>query len=253
MAYLGRMTLMFRTSVALAALLSLTACQKAPDEAFGQKVRAYLLEHPEVIEEAVQKLGEKRQAEAATVAKAAMTRYRDQLERDPRDLVANPDGKITVVEFFDYRCGYCKVSAPEITKMIADNPDIRFVFKEFPIFGGESNLAAAVAANPVAKAKGLRLFQDFMAEKALDEAAIDRHLRNAGVDPAVAKAQASSPEVQKHLADTQALAQALKIEGTPAFIVGDRLISGADMDALRAAIQDARSTGLKTLDGAKAS
>jgi len=105
---------MSRTAVALAALLSLTACQKAEDVAFGQKVRAYLLAHPEVIEEAVQKLQEKKQVEAANIAKVGLVKHRDALERDPRDFVANPNGKITVVEFFDYRCGYCKVSAPEV-------------------------------------------------------------------------------------------------------------------------------------------
>lgn len=232
--------------VACAALaLPLAACQKQ-DDAFGQKVRAYLLEHPEVIEEAVVKLQQNKQAAAHATAKASLAKYREQLERDPRDFVANPDGKITVVEFFDYRCGYCKVSAPEVVKLIEENPDVRFVFKEFPIFGGESELAARVALSPQAKPKTPELFQRFMAEKALDEAAIDRHLRAVGVDPVAAKTAGESAEVQKHLADIRALAQALAIEGTPAFIVGDRMIPGADMDALRAAIAEAKTGQLKT-------
>lgn len=241
------MTMPFRTAlVACAALaLPLSACQAQQDEAFGQKVRAYLLEHPEVIEEAVVKLQEKKQAEAQKAAVASLAKYRDQLERDPRDFVANPAGKITVVEFFDYRCGYCKVSAPEITKLIEENPDVRFVFKEFPIFGGESELAAGVALSDAAKPKTMELFKRFMAEKALDEAAIDRHLRAVGVDPAAAKAQAKSDAVQRQIADVRALAQELAIEGTPAFIVGDRLIPGADMAALRAAIAEAKTGELK--------
>lgn len=244
-----------RAALALCAALALplSACAKKPDDDFGQKVRTYLLEHPEVIEEAVQKLQENKQAAAAEAAKASLEKYRAQLERDPRDFVANPDGKITVVEFFDYRCGYCKVSAPEILKLIAENPDVRFVFKEFPIFGGESNLAAQVALSEPAKPKTLKLFEAFMAEKALDAASIDRHLRAAGVDPAAAKAAGASEAVQKHIADTRALAQALAIEGTPAFIIGDQIVPGADMVALRTAIANAKAGKLKTAPNVKPS
>ncbi|MES3029154.1 MAG: DsbA family protein [Pseudomonadota bacterium] len=244
-----------RAALALCAALALplTACAKKPDDDFGQKVRTYLLAHPEVIEEAVQKLQENKQAAVAEAAKASLGKYRTQLERDPRDFVANPDGKITVVEFFDYRCGYCKVSAPEILKLIAENPDVRFVFKEFPIFGGESNLAAQVALSEPAKPKTLKLFEAFMAEKALDANSIDRHLRAAGVDPAAAKAAGASEAVQKHIADTRALAQALAIEGTPAFIIGDHIVPGADMAAVRAAIAEAKTGKLKTVPDVKPS
>ena len=234
-----------RAVLALCAILALSGCQKSADAAFGQKVRAYLLEHPEVIEEAVQKLQEKKVAEAANLAKAGMVKHRKALEQDPRDFVANPDGKVTVVEFFDYRCGYCKSSAPEILQIIRDNPDVRFVFKEFPIFGGESTLAAEVSLSPAGKAKGLALHQSFMAEKALDEASIDRRLAALGINPAQARAAGKSPAVQKHIADTRELAQALGIEGTPAFIVGDRMVPGADMPALRAAIAAAKAGDLK--------
>ena len=249
------MTMTTRAALALCAALALplAACAKKPDDDFGQKVRTYLLEHPEVIEEAVQKLQENKQAAAAEAAKASLGKYRAQLERDPRDFVANPDGKITVVEFFDYRCGYCKVSAPEVLKLIAENPDVRFVFKEFPIFGGESNLAAQGALSEPAKPKTLRLFEAFMAEKALDAASIDRHLRAAGVDPAAAKAAGESAAVQKHIADTRELAQALAIEGTPAFIIGDTMIPGADIAALRAAIEEAKTGKLKTVPNVKPS
>jgi protein-disulfide isomerase len=230
--------------VALA--LPLAACGKKQEDDFGQKVRTYLLAHPEVIEEAVVKLQENKQAAAAEGAKAALAKHRQQLERDPRDFVANPDGKYTVVEFFDYRCGYCKVSAPEVLKLIRENPDVRFVFKEFPIFGAESNLAAEVALSPAGMPKNLALFERFMAEKALDEAAIDRHLRAVGVDPAAARAGGSSAEVKQHIADTRALAMTLGIEGTPAFIVGDHMIPGADMAALKAAIAELKTGKLKT-------
>ncbi len=237
-----------RVALAFAAVLALAGCQKTADAAFGQKVRAYLLEHPEVIEEAVQKLQEKKVADAANVAKAGLVKYRKALEQDSRDFVVNPNGKITVVEFFDYRCGYCKSTAPEVVKIIQENPDVRFVFKEFPIFGGESNLAAKVALTSAGKAKGLALYQTFMAEKALDEAAIDRHLAGAGIDPAQAKAAGESAAISKQISDTHELAQSLGIEGTPAFIVGDRLVPGADMPALHAAIAAAKAGDIKAGD-----
>ncbi|MDP3853205.1 MAG: DsbA family protein [Phenylobacterium sp.] len=243
--------MMFRTALAFAALLSLTACQKAEDAAFGQKVRAYLLAHPEVIEEAVTKLQANKEVEAAKVAKAGLVKHRKALENDPRDFVANPNGKITVIEFFDYRCGYCKTSAPEVLKIIAENPDVRFVFKDYPIFRGDSLLAAQSALSASAKPKTLVLYREFMAERALNEVSIDRHLRAAGVDPAQAKAAGRGAAVQQHLRDNWELAQSLGIDGTPAFIVGERMISGADIAALRAAIAEAKTGKLKTINQAQ--
>lgn len=243
--YHRRMTSAFRAAAVFAIALSLGGCQKETDDAFGRKVRAYLMEHPEVLQEAAQKLHEKQVAEASRTRSAALAAHRAELERDPRDFVANPGGEITVVEFFDYRCSYCKIAAPEILDIIARNPDVRFVFKEYPIFGGVSDHAAKIALTGPAKAKALVLYRSMMAEKALDEAAIDRHLAAAGVDPAQARKAAQSPEIAKHLADVRALAQALKIEGTPAFVVGDTLIGGADMPALKAAILKAKTADLK--------
>lgn len=234
-----------RVALALSAALTLAGCQKADDAAFGARVRAYLLAHPEVLQEAVQKLNEKQQAEAAKASTAAIGKFRAQLERDPRDLVANPDGKITVVEFYDYRCSYCKLAAPEVASLISKNPDIRFVFKEYPIFGDVSDEAAKIALTPVAKAKGVQLYQAWMADKSLTQAGIDRHLTELGIDPKVAREQAKDPAIERHLIETRQLAQNLAIEGTPAFIVGDNLVPGADIAALRAAITIAKAGDLK--------
>jgi protein-disulfide isomerase len=241
------MKLAARTALALAAALALSGCQKASDDVFGQRVRAYLLAHPEVIREAAMKLNDNERIAAAKASTDAIGKYRAQLERDPRDFVANPNGKVTVVEFFDYRCGYCKLAAPEVVKIIRDNPDVRFVFKEMPIFGEVSDTASKIALTAPAKSKALDLYQGWMAEKALDEAAIDRHLASAGLDPAAVRKASADPAIARHIADTHALATALKIEGTPAFVVGDTLIPGADMAALRAAITVAKAGDLKKL------
>ncbi len=227
-----------------ASALALSACDRASDDAFGERVRAYLLENPEVIEEAVQKLGEKREMEAAQAAVSAIEANRAALEQDPRDFVANPNGAITLTEFFDYRCGYCKIAAPEIQEIIDNNPDVRVVFKEFPIFGEQSDETAAIMLTDQAKAKTLELHERLMAEKSLDDAAVDRHLKAVGIDPAAAREAAKAPAIQKQIADTHELAQTLGINGTPAFIIGDRLVSGADMESVKAAIVNAKAAQL---------
>lgn len=224
-----------------ASTLALAACDRTGDDAFGEKVRAYLLEHPEVIEEAVQKLGEKREAEAAQAATSAIETHRAALEQDPRDFVANPSGTITVTEFFDYRCGYCKIAATEMASIIEQNPDVRVVFKEFPIFGEQSDETAAIMLTDLAKPKTLELHERLMAEKSLDDAALDRHLRAVGIDPNAARKAAQAPAIQQQLVDTHELAASLGINGTPAFVIGNRLISGADMEAVKAAITAAQA------------
>jgi protein-disulfide isomerase len=238
--------------LAATATLSLPACARVGggDEAFGKKVRAYLLEHPEVLEEVVAKLDEKKQAQAAEARKAslaAIPTLREALERDGRDLVANPNGTVTVVQFADYRCGYCKTAAPEIQALIKADPDIRVVFKEFPIFGGVSDTAAKIALTPQVKAQGLAFYHDWMAEKALDDGAIDRRLQQAGLDPATVRKAAEAPDIAAHIAATRKLAMALNIQGTPAYVVGDVMVPGADMEALKAAILKARLAKAKTI------
>jgi protein-disulfide isomerase len=233
-------------AAALIAGLALSACQpKAADPAFGAQVRAYLLEHPEVIEEAVQKLRAKQMLEQARANAADVARFRQQLEADPRDLVVNPKGRYTVVEFFDYRCGYCKLVTPEVVKLIAENPDVRFVFKEFPIFGEVSDTAARMALTPQVKAKGYQLYKAWMADRGLDEAALDRHLTEAGLDPAEIRRAAASPEIASQLQDVRVLAKGLGLQGTPAFVVGDYLVPSAEIDIVRAALAKVKGGALK--------
>lgn len=235
----------------LAGSLALSACNKPAeaDPAFGAKVRAYLLEHPEVIEEAVVKLRQKQTLEQAKTSAATLAKYRQQLERDPRDLVINPNGEFTVVEFFDYRCGYCKVVAPEVVKLIQENPDVRFVFKEFPIFGEVSDSAAKLALTPQGKQKGVELYKAWMADKGLDEAALDRHLAEAGLDPAAVRKAAADPAIAQQIHDIRLLAGALGLQGTPAFVVGDYVIPGADIGSVRAALAKVKAAAMKRPSG----
>jgi len=238
---------MRRNTFLLAPLLALalTACgQPKADAEFGTKVRAYLLEHPEVLQEAYERLQVKQQAQAQAASLAAIGKHRKALENDPRDYVANPNGKVTVVEFFDYNCGYCKLIAPEVLAIVRSDPDVRFVFKDLTIFGEASEYAAAGADLAKSSGKYLTVYQQFMATKPLDDAGVANIVSAQGIDPQAARARQNSAERKAYLADQHKLAGALGIDGTPAFVIGDTMIPGADAEALKAAI--AKAKGAKT-------
>lgn len=236
--------------VLIAALLScsllLGGCQRAFDTVMGDQVRGYLLAHPELLEEMATKLQEKKLVQQSDDARKAIAANRAALERDPRDVVINPGGRITVVEFFDYRCGYCKTIAPEVAALVRENPDLRLVLKEFPIFGGASDLAARAALTPAGRAGGLAFHEALMVEKTLNESTIMRLAAAAGVRSEAIAAALRDEAITQHLEDTRRLAQNLRIEGTPAFVVGDRIVPGADLEALKTAIEEARRGPLKT-------
>jgi protein-disulfide isomerase len=200
-------------AVAAAALL-VSACSKS-DAAFDAKVHDYLLAHPEVIQQAMAKLQAQQDQQAAAQAKVAIAQNRQSLEHDPRDFVANPSGRVTVTEFYDYRCPHCINAAPAVLKIIHDQPDVRFVFKEFPIFGDVSEHAAAGAI--VLKQQGgdvLSLYRDLMATHPLDDAAVDRILRGHGVDPAKLDDPAVHALAEQEILAVRKLAIDLGIEGT---------------------------------------
>ena len=225
--------------------LALAACQpQSSDEAFGKRVRAYLLKHPEVLQEVGERLDAKQAADEVSDqkrAQALLPSLRSAVERDPRDFVANPGGRITVTEFYDYRCPHCADAAPKVVSLIHDHPDIRFVFKEMPIFGPTSEHAAR-AALAVKKDGGdsLGLYQAFMSARPLQDGAIDRIAREKGARPADLS-PAADAALNAQLADTSALFNKLSLGGTPAFIVGDQIILGADLPTLDAAIRRQRA------------
>ena len=220
--------------IAIALALALTACQPSVSDqnAFGERVRAYLLAHPEVIQESARRLQAKYEAEDATAQRAGralLPRLRSAVERDPADFVANPAGRVTVTEFYDYRCPHCVNAAPKVLALIAAHPDVRFVFKETPIFGPTSEHAARAAlAVKAAGGDGLAFYRALMTSGPIEDDAIDQQARRQGV--------ITVPATDAHLAATAALFQKLALGGTPAFIVGDEIVYGEDLDAVEAAI-----------------
>jgi protein-disulfide isomerase len=229
----------------LAAALAgaLIGCAPKSDASFDEKVHAYLEAHPEVIEEALDKAQTQKQAQAVADTQNAIAKRLTDLQNDPRDFVANPNGKVTVVEFFDYRCPYCKAALPALMDLIGKDKDIRFVFKEYPILDSEgkpgvSKRASLAAMAAQASGKYLQVHNAMMATRALDDPDIVAALRANGVDPDAALKD--TPGADKRLADDIALASAIGVTGTPSFIVDGKRIDGADMAALSAAIEDAK-------------
>jgi protein-disulfide isomerase len=238
--------------VLFAAALTLAACSKASQqaaapnsEAFHQQVVAYLAERPEVIQEGITAYQNKQRAAVQAKAAKVIAVRRADLEHDPRDFVANPGGKITVVEFFDYRCPYCKAGLPDLKALIDNNKDIRFVFKELPILPDADgqigvSLRAAQAAIAAGRAgKYQAVHNAMMAAKPLDDAGIAKALTDNGLNPAQLAATSGD---NKHIEDVRALASAIGATGTPTFVVGDTMIEGNAMGQLSTAIAQARKT-----------
>jgi protein-disulfide isomerase len=214
--------------------------------AVDERVRAYLLEHPEVILEALEVLEQRRQAAEAKADEALVAELRGPLFEDGFSHVSgNPDGDVTIVEFADYRCGYCKAAHPIVSELVQSDGNIRLIYKEFPILGQESMLASRVAMAALAiDPDGYeRLHESLLTLKGgLDEATLFRLAEAAGFDEAALRMGMEAPEIAERIRENYTLAQALKIEGTPAFVIGDRIVRGfVQLDQMRDYVAAART------------
>jgi protein-disulfide isomerase len=247
------MRLSHLTAAALAAALALPAAAQdalTPEQeaAVDARIRAYLLENPEIVMEALEELDARRQAVAAANDAELIAANADALFEDAGALVlGNPEGDVTLVEFSDYRCGYCKAAFPQLLELLESDGNIRVVLKEFPILGPDSLTAAraALAASRIAP-ELYRPFHDAMMEHrgALDEAAVFRLAERTGLDPADLRAAMAdaSTEIDAQIRATYDLARALGIEGTPSFVIGDRILRGlVPMDQMRVLVEEARA------------
>ncbi|MEK6709105.1 MAG: DsbA family protein [Nitrospinota bacterium] len=207
-------------------------------------VRDYLLKNPEVIAESIAALERRREEAQAAAAQQALAQHQGPLYNDPDAPVAgNPQGDVTIVEFFDYRCGYCRKVHPVVERVLQKDAKVRLVLKEFPILGPPSVLAARAALAARAQGKYLEIHKILMTEGgSFSEEDILKAAASAGLDAERLKKDMASPEVEKILQKNHALASALNIRGTPAFIVGKRLIPGALEEAdLASLVQETRA------------
>lgn len=235
---------MIRSFVPLAAsaiaLLSFTQAASAFDPAnmsvaeraaFQAEIRTYLLENPEVIIEVMNKL-ETRQAEQQASADVALVLSNaDALFNDDHSWVGgNPDGDITLVEFMDYRCGFCRRAAPEVDSLLSSDGNIRLIVKEFPILGEASVISSrfAIATLQVAGDEAYKQMHDALLEFTgdLTEVTLKRLAESYGLDAEAITARMNSDEITAIIADNRRLAQALQINGTPTFVLEDQMLRG---------------------------
>jgi protein-disulfide isomerase len=219
----------------------------AQKQAVESLIRDYIMNHPEVMLESLQAYDARQRDAREEAAQKAVGDNRDALERDASNPVGgNPKGDVTIVEFFDYRCGYCKKVVPSIQELIKTDRNIRVVFKEFPILGPDSVTAAraALAAWKIAPEKYLPLHVALMeARGEISEARVLETAKKVGIDPEKLKAAMNDPKIQSQLEQNASLAQALQISGTPAFVVGGRVVPGAvDLATLREMVKEARAS-----------
>ncbi len=192
-------------------------------------IKDYLVKNPEILIEVQSSLEAKIVQQEAERTKSLVAEHAKEIYRAPNAPVAgNPNGDITVVEFFDYNCGYCKRGFSDIAKLIETDKNVRVVFKEFPILRDESEQAARVALAARMQGKYWEVHRDLISTKGLVNEAVGLKVAEKhGLDIAKLKADMASAEVTAEIDRVKALAQTLAINGTPHFLVGDRAVGGA--------------------------
>lgn len=200
-------------------------------------VHNYLLEHPEVLPEAVEKLRLKdSQKQLAGISGKLATPY-------PGVVMGNPNGSITLVEFSDFACGYCRQSEPVLKQLIAENPDLKVVIRHLPVIAPTSPAAAAMGLAAAEQGKYGAFHDALFALGRTDPASIDAAARSAGLDLARAQTAARQPQVRAELEANMAYARQLGFDGTPGWVIGTEVLVGAvGKDALAKAIASARKS-----------
>jgi protein-disulfide isomerase len=210
---------------------------------FEQRVRDFLLDHPEVIIEAMQRLQERQRAAEAESLRRTIAARRDEIFNDPSAPVGgNPSGDVTVVEFFDYNCHYCRRVAPTLAEVEESDADLRIVYKEFPILGPGSRFAARAAL--AAQQQGTyRTFHTALmqVQEQLNEDQVMKIAQAVGLNIGRLRQDMQDAEIEDAIARNLQLAEALGITGTPSFVIGDQIVPGAiDRSTLERLIAGAR-------------
>lgn len=246
---------MRKTMMALAVLLlsspaALAEMTDAERQDLREEVRAYLLENPEILMEAFAVLEERRNSEAAAEDLELLASNAEELFRDPASWTGgNPDGDITLVEFVDYRCGYCRRAYADVEELIGTDGNIRFVVKEFPILGEQSEISARFAIS-VLQLEGTEAYKrahDLLIETKSDlspDALTTLSTELELTDPAAVIARMASPEVSAVIDANHALGQRLQINGTPSFVIEQTMLRGyVPLDGMRQIVEQQRKDG----------
>ena len=222
-----------------------TPAQKA---AIEDVVKSYILEHPEVIEEALNLLDKRRSDQAALAQKAIIAEKAGIIYDSPRQVVlGNPKGDVTIVEFFDYNCGYCKQALPDMINLLKQDGNIKFVLKEFPVLsvGSEEAARVAIAVNRIAPEKYQEFHEKLLGSRGQANKAKAMEVALAvGVDREKLEQDLNvSPDILATLKETRGIAEGLGLNGTPSYIIGSTIVPGAiGIDRLKDKIAEARKT-----------
>ncbi|MFO7477191.1 MAG: DsbA family protein [Methyloceanibacter sp.] len=227
----------------------------APGAALDEKrivdiVHNYLTKNPEILVEMTTELDKRQQTEQAEQQEMVISENADAIFRSPRSYSAgNPDGDVSVVEFFDYNCGFCRRALPDVVKLIDTDDKVRVVFKELPIFGEESEDAAKGALAAGKQGKYFEMHQKLYSEpgKANKEKAL-KIAQQLELDVPQFESDMASAEVQQTLDEARDIAQKLGLQGTPFYLIGDRSVPGAPddlYDQLAAKVAEVRQEGCK--------
>lgn len=200
-------------------------------------VHDYILEHPEILPQAMQNLQEKEAREQlAGVRQSVETPF-------PGAVLGNPGGRVTLVEFSDYACGFCRKSVPDVAELVKKNPDLRIVIRELPIISPHSPEAAKMALAAAEQGKFSQFHEAMYAAGQVDPQTIEAAAKSVGLDMERARRVAASPVVEAELTRNYEMANRLGFSGTPSWVAGDRLIGGAvGIGQLSKAVEDARGS-----------
>lgn len=215
-----------------------------PVEAIKDIVRQTILENPEIIGEALLKLRQKKRQAKTQRAKRMIAARRAELLNDPDSPVGgNPRGDVTVIEFFDYNCAYCRRTAPAIAELLRQDPAVRLVYKEYPILGSSSVFAAQAALAARAQGKYVALHEALMnAKGALSQDKIMEIAASVGIDTARLRKDMGDPAIMDAISRNRVLARALGTKTTPSFVIGEELVRGQkDLQTLKRLITAARA------------
>ncbi|MBT9382412.1 DsbA family protein [Pseudooceanicola sp. CBS1P-1] len=253
------MTLKLLRSLFLAGTTALTLAPVAPmtataaemteqeREDFRSEVRDYLLEHPEVIFEAVQAYKDQQEQNAAASDKTLVSQNQKAIFDDGFSWSGgNPDGDITLVEFMDYRCGYCRRAFQDVEKLIATDGNIRFVLKEFPILGPDSVTASrfAIATRLIAGNDAYKSVHDALMnfDGPYDDTGLGRLADGLGLDAQPILAAMETDPVNAEITANHKLAQVLNVSGTPTFVLPGTMLRGyLPLDGMRQVVADIRT------------
>ncbi|MFM9829475.1 MAG: DsbA family protein [Sphingomonas sp.] len=206
--------------------------------AIEQVVHDYVLDHPEILPEAMARLKSRETGRIIAANRAAI------LEPFGNAWAGNPKGDLTIVEYFDYNCGFCRSSLPTIAKLLASDPKLRIVFRELPILSDESKVAARLSLVAAERGKFKAFHHALYAGGPISDTSLTQAVRAAGLEPGDAQAAANRPQIDAELRANLGIAGQLGLSGTPSWVIGDRVVSAAlPLEELQAAIAEARAKG----------